>query len=296
METNKLRYFSVIAQTESVRKTAEILNVSPSAISKALQQLEEEIGVRLTTPLGRGIVLTEDGRRLAEKIGPILQSIDSIRFELKESAKQKKLAPLRIATFEVFSTYFLNVLNEIDLGTRKLVLHELVPGELERAIEARHVEVGITYIPIPHPQVEYLKVGSIEMGVFKRKDSFKNMRQQELPFVVPVHPISGAPTRVRGLDGWRDELAYERKIQYEVTLMESALELCRQGKCAGYFPVFVVEEHNRKHKSEFQLERHPSPFAGRKCLADVHIVKRKDCVEDSDIKLVAKMIRLGIKI
>jgi DNA-binding transcriptional LysR family regulator len=295
MDASRLRYFSVIAQTESVRKAAEILNVSPSAISKALQMLEDELGVQLVTPLGRGIVMTPDGKRLAEKISPILRGLDNLRFELKEEAIKKLVAPLRIATFEVFSTYFLHVLNEIDIKERKLTLHETIPGELERAVQGGHVDVGVTYIPIPYPEVDYLKVGSIEMGVFKRKGSFKNMRQQDLPFVVPVTPIQGAPTRVRGLDGWSDELAYERKVQYEVTLLESALELCRQGRCAGYFPVFIIDEHNRKYKSEYFLERHPTPFPGRKCLQDVHIVKRRDRIEDSDVKLVAKMIRLGIK-
>ena len=60
--------------------------------------------------------------------------------------------------------------------------------------------------------------------------------------MVPALPITGSPTLVRGLDGWPED-AYERHVKYEVTLMESALELCRQGRVAGYFPRFIVEEN-----------------------------------------------------
>lgn len=174
------------------------------------------------------------------------------------------------------------------------MLHETLPGELERAVEQNLVDLGISYLPIPYQNIEHIKVTSIEMGVFKRKGSFSNLAQQELPFVVPAHPLFGSPSRMRGLDGW-PESAYHRKVKFEVTLLESALELCRQGRCVGYFPCFIVEEQNRKHKTEFQLERHPSPYLGRKCFSDVYLVKRKDQDEDQTLKAIAKMIRIACR-
>jgi DNA-binding transcriptional LysR family regulator len=109
--------------------------------------------------------------------------------------------------------------------------------------------------------------------------------------VVPVTPIFGAPSRVKGLDGWPDD-AYPRKIKYQVTLMESALELCRQGGVAGYFPTFIVDEHNGRLLPEYRLARHPSPYADRKCYTDVFLVKRKSDEETAVMKQLAKAIRL----
>lgn len=190
--------------------------------------------------------------------------------------------------------YFLHVLEKMDLPSKSLVIYDLGPGEIERAVADGHADYGISYLPSPHPNTEYLKVSSIEMGVFKKRGAFKDLEQFELPFVLPVHLTYGVPTRNRGLDGWPED-AYGRKIKYEVTLMESALELCRQGHCVGYFPLFVIEEHNRKFRSEFHLERHPIPYDGRICRSDVFLIKRKGANEDQVMRIVAKMIRLGTK-
>jgi DNA-binding transcriptional LysR family regulator len=173
--------------------------------------------------------------------------VDRLKQSFISKTKIQKIEPIRIATFEVFSTYFLDVLQHVDFQQRGLVMHEVVPGELELAVEQGKVDVGITYLPIPHQNIEHFKVASLLMGVFKSKNSFKDCNQKSLPFVAPVYPLYGTPTRVKGLDGWPED-AYQRKIKYEVTLLESALELCRQGLCVGYFPSFIVEKHNLKYK------------------------------------------------
>jgi DNA-binding transcriptional LysR family regulator len=40
MDTNRLRYFLVVCETGSVRKAADLLHVSPAALSKAIKILE----------------------------------------------------------------------------------------------------------------------------------------------------------------------------------------------------------------------------------------------------------------
>src|SRR5690242_1448351 len=40
-----ITYFSVVAETASVRKAAEWMQLSPPALSRAIKQLEEELGV-----------------------------------------------------------------------------------------------------------------------------------------------------------------------------------------------------------------------------------------------------------
>lgn len=295
MDTNKLHVFSVLARTESVRKAAELLRVTPSAVSKTVRALEEDLGLPLIAPLGRGITITPHGRRLASEAGQVLRTLDKLREQLLSENEQAARRPLRIVTFEVFSTYFLGTLDRVEWPKeRGLLLHEASPGELERLVEQGVADFGLTYMPIPYPGVDHVKITSIDMGVFKRRGAFARCRQQDLPFVIPINPHNAPPTRIRGLDGWPDD-AYERKILFEVTLMESALELCRQGRCAGYFPAFIVQEHNRKYRPQFQLERHPSPYSSRRCFSDVYLVKRRDRAEDADVRLLAKLLRVGTR-
>ncbi len=294
METNKLRIFITVAKTESVRKSAEILNITPSAISKTLKYLQEELQLQLLVPSGRGLILTPEGRRLAFESERLLKDLDELKFNLKSNLQSQIEKPIRISTFEVFSTYFLDVLCDVKLSERKIILHESSPGELEMSVAQNQVDFGITYMPVPFPDVEHIKVTSIEMGTFKRKDSFLGIPIRDLPYVVPVMPFHGTPTRNQGLDGWPAE-AFIRKVKYEVTLMESALELCRQGRCAGYFPIFVIQRHNKKYREDYSLVRHRIPKLGEACETDVYLVKRKDQAETDLIKLGYRLIRMGTK-
>jgi len=73
--------------------------------------------------------------------------------------------------------------------------------------------------------------------------------------------------------------------------MESALELCRQGLAAGYFPQFIVDEHNDRVRDSLRLVRRPSPFPGRTCTTDVYIVQRRGDVETKLVRQLARGIR-----
>jgi DNA-binding transcriptional LysR family regulator len=292
MDTIRLKYFSAVAETGSVRRAAEILHVSPPSLSKAIHHLEEELGLKLFIRSGRNIRLTDGGRRFADKTKVVLRGLEELRHSVE--AEHESACEIRLATFEVFSTYFLRGLDETTFGDTPLTVHDVLPGELERALVERQVDVGLTYMPVPHPDLDFLKVASIDMGVFTAKDAFPGASQQDLPFVVPVNPIFGSPSRVRGLDGWPDD-AYPRKIRYKVTLMESALELCRRGKAAGYFPIFVADLHNAQVKDEFKIIRRPSPYKGKVCRTDVFLVKRKADVENTTMKQLAKAVRLICK-
>ncbi len=288
MDIQRLQYFITVAQTQNLREASEILSVTPPALSKAMKVLEEELSVSLFARDGRGIRLTDTGKRLLKTAPRILKDL----FDLRDNLQKQKdsVSSVRIGTFEVFSTYFLSFLKVLDWESTPMELHEFLPGEIERYLLNGDIDFGISYMPIPDPQLDYLKVTAIEMGVYTRQGAFKNVPQQELPFVVPVMPLQGVPTKVRGLDGWPDD-AYPRKVLHQVTLMESALELCRQGRVAGYFPAFIINEHNRRFRDEYHLERRRSPYSSRICKADVYIVKRKSSEESKTIKQMAKAIR-----
>ncbi|MBY0385462.1 LysR family transcriptional regulator [bacterium] len=288
MDIQRLHYFLTVAQTQNLREASELLSVSPPALSKAMKVLEDELDVSLWSRDGRGIKLTDAGKRLFKTAPKILKDLYDLRESLQ---KQRDLTqPVRIGTFEVFSTYFLSFLKVLEWNEQPLELHEFLPGEIEKYLIHGDIDFGITYMPIADPNLDFLKITSIEMGVFTRRGAFEGVPQQELPFVTPVMPLQGIPTKVRGLDGWPDD-AYQRKVLYQVTLMESALELCRQGLVAGYFPTFVVNEHNRRFRDEFHLERRRSPYSQRVCKTDVYIVKRKSSDESKLIKQMAKAIR-----
>ena len=60
----QMNYLVEIYRCGSMNKAAQNLFVSQSAVSAAIRELEEELGIRIFHRSNRGIALTEDGREL----------------------------------------------------------------------------------------------------------------------------------------------------------------------------------------------------------------------------------------
>lgn len=67
MDSRKLSYFLKICETGSIAKAAEVLFISQQALSKALNSLEQELGVPLFTRLPQGLSLNRFGKALQEE-------------------------------------------------------------------------------------------------------------------------------------------------------------------------------------------------------------------------------------
>lgn len=73
----RLQYFEVTARLGSVRRAAEDLGVSPSAVSHQLAELRRAVGEDLFVRSGRGLALTNAGRLLAERLSTAFGILNS---------------------------------------------------------------------------------------------------------------------------------------------------------------------------------------------------------------------------
>ena len=72
-----LTYFKCVAELESFSKAADALYITSSAISKAVNNLEEELGFPLFEKRGRNSVLTEYGRDFYQYVTEAFACIDN---------------------------------------------------------------------------------------------------------------------------------------------------------------------------------------------------------------------------
>ena len=63
---SQLMVFARIAETGSLSAAARELNITPSAVSKSLTQLEERLGILLIRRTTRSMMLTKGGRALMQ--------------------------------------------------------------------------------------------------------------------------------------------------------------------------------------------------------------------------------------
>lgn len=289
MDTNRIRYFLSLAKTGSITKASELHSISPPAFSKAIKVFESEVGQTLTLPHGRGIILTDSATKLVPVLEEIIRKIDSVKDGIISDI-EKSQQTLRLGTFEVFSTHFMAQAIFSAFRDHNCAVLEMIPGEMEDAVATNKVDIALTYIPIPHPDLDFLKVQEIEMGIYghiKMKDGFE---ESKLPFVVPISPVEGSPNKVRGLDGWPDD-AFPRNILYRVQMLETALGLCRKGLAFAYIPKFVARLNNDLVRPEFHLREFPLPQRFPKKKDHVYLVKRKSDREGAIAKKLAAVIR-----
>ena len=88
MEIRQLQYFVESARTRSFSQAARYLYTSQPNVSKAIQQLENELDTPLFTRNNNGIELTEDGKIVYLYAVNILQNVDRMN-ELLEERKQE---------------------------------------------------------------------------------------------------------------------------------------------------------------------------------------------------------------
>lgn len=66
IETSSLQVLIALSHNENISKAAEELNVTQSAVSQALKNLEGKVGFPLVARQGKSVALTENGMRLAK--------------------------------------------------------------------------------------------------------------------------------------------------------------------------------------------------------------------------------------
>jgi LysR family transcriptional regulator, transcriptional activator of nhaA len=90
-----LRYFWMVAKTGSIARASEQLYLSPQSISGQLGELEDSLGVQLFRKAGRGLELTDMGRRIFSYADEIF-ALGSELLEATQNLQARKSAPFRI--------------------------------------------------------------------------------------------------------------------------------------------------------------------------------------------------------
>ena len=187
-ELRHLRYFTTVAAEGSFSRAAEKLHIAQPPLSRQVQQLEDEIGVRLLDR-GRPLTLTETGRYLFEQARQILQRVEETQAMTRRIAKGMVL--------------------QFNIGFVASTLYDALPELIRRfRITVPGVEVHLLEMTTME-QVAALKDGRIDVGFGRLKfdDAAivrKVIREEKLCLVVPAgHPLAetGAAIRLKQTAG-----------------------------------------------------------------------------------------------
>lgn len=165
MTLDQLRIFIEVASESHITRAAERLNMTPSAVSAAINALESRHGVKLFDRVGRSIVLNQTGRAFLDEARAVLTRSRVAEALLNDLAGLKR-GELSIRASQTVGGYW--------LPPRLVRYHTAYPGisldihignteEVADAIEAGHCEIAIVEGLVDRPVISSRIVDTDEM-------------------------------------------------------------------------------------------------------------------------------------
>lgn len=190
VQDRRILYFYEAVRLGSVRAAADFLNVAPSAVSRQIAQLEQELGSPLLERHRRGVKPTEAGdkvlvyyrQRLTQQ-EVLLDSIQSLRGLHSGS--------VTLVSGEGFLESLAQPLARFSRLYPKIELTVNVCGsnEVIRQVVEDEAHIGLVFNPAPDPKIR----------------SHARQRQPVCVITAPDHPLAreGSPVRLETLDSYQ---------------------------------------------------------------------------------------------
>ena len=101
LDIRLLRYFAVVAEENNISRAAQRLFISQPPLSRHIRHLETQLGVTLFLRHTKGLILTDEGRRVLDIIRPLLALQDRTLTALSQLSAPAQ-QPLRLGLTTAF--------------------------------------------------------------------------------------------------------------------------------------------------------------------------------------------------
>lgn len=255
MNIKSLEVFLSLVESKNFAQTAKQQHLSPSALTRQIQKLEQSLDTLLFVRDNRGVELTDAGKKLI----PVAQKITQEwqQFQLQIKGKDLDLhGNLRLfcsvtASFShlpALLTNFRNTYPYIDL--------KLSTGDPAQALDKlfdAQADIVISALPSPPPaRLAYRIIGDISLSIiapvaessFSTQLEAKHIDWQKVPFIIPETGIA----RDR-CDHWFKEMKIKTpNIYAQVSGHEGVVSMVALGLGIGIAPDVVIDNSPIKDK------------------------------------------------
>ncbi|BEV01959.1 LysR family transcriptional regulator [Novosphingobium olei] len=194
-----LRYFMAVGRLGSIRKAADELNVSASAIDRQILNVEAEIGMPLFERLPTGLRLTAAGEIMMAAGGRWQKSLSEVRAQI-EDLRGLKRGHVEIAIIDALAKGVIPAaIQAIQSRYPGISIAVRVRGNdaVRRMIASNEVDFGIFFDPESYRDITVHAFADVHLG-FVTPVGHPFAQQQEArfsacigsPVVVPTHPLA----------------------------------------------------------------------------------------------------------
>src|SRR5213083_529473 len=149
MELRHLRYFLAVGEALNFTKASARLRVAQPALSRQMQDLEEEIGVDLMKRSPRGVTLTAEGKLFLDEVRELLkradESVEKVRALARGEYGELRVGYAPSPTVEILPPALAAFQKAVPRV--KLLLHDLCSDELIGGLQNATLELAVMVQP-----------------------------------------------------------------------------------------------------------------------------------------------------
>lgn len=248
MDLKQLDYFVHVAEVGSFTRAAALLSIAQPALSRQVRLLEIELRQTLLIRNGRGVSVTEAGKRLLAHGRGILQQVERARQDLEETrgapvgrvaiamppSVGRTLAAPVVAEFQArFPRATLGIVE----GLTTYILEWLAMGR---------VDIGLVYNPMPSPAIETFPLLEEQLYLIgpaparHRRDRFgKPLPLAELGQCKLIIPSRPHAVRMF-VETQMANAGLKMNVAWEIDSVPAILDLVQQGHGYAVLPLNAI--------------------------------------------------------
>lgn len=247
MELDTLRLFLHLAESLHFTRSSHECHISPSALSRAIQRLEADVGQPLFERDNRKVELTPAGARFRKFAADTLSAWEHLRSELDAPSGRLRGTISIFATVTACQSFLPELLSRFrrahpDIHIR---LETGYAADALAMLESQAVDLTVAALPKKIPRrlatrvithTPLIFVGPTRPCEVSRRIDDQAIDWTRLPLVLPAFGL------VRALaDRWLEARGVRPQIYSEVTGNEAILSLVSTGCGVGVVPSLVME-------------------------------------------------------
>jgi DNA-binding transcriptional LysR family regulator len=225
----RYRYFFKVARLGSIREASEVLHVAPSAISRQIAKLEEELGTDLLEPNGRGIRLTAAGEILAMRASQMVDALEQARSEIDDLVGLRR-GHVHIWTVEgSVGDLVLPTVNEFQRRYPAVSYEITVAGSdrIARAVMEDDADIGVIFNPPEEPGLrEVARVTGSLLAIGHPGHAAMKLRSLSMAEMAK-YPLA-LPDTSFGLRHMVDAAAKAARVEPAPVLVTNSIEALRE--------------------------------------------------------------------
>lgn len=169
MDWDKLRIFYAVAQSKSLTRAGESLNLSQSAVSRQISALEERMGVALFHRHARGLILTEHGEILFRTVSEMVSKLQTAESLLAETSAKPK-GPFKITVPHALGNIWVTPLMQEFCELYPDIEVTLILDDRELDLSMREADVAMRFYPARHPDLIQKPLFTLNNAIYASND------------------------------------------------------------------------------------------------------------------------------